>query len=484
MHPINAVFLSTLFARPSQGWFLAMAAVELWALFPRKAFNEDALFALSAQTESVLFGETEGVVALILALAVVLVRPAQRDSFFQKLPVAAFGVLGLVPLAAALGAGALGVVPSAVIAILGGLTKTSLIILCASLYCRLETPRAISYVLLSFAAAGILRLPLELLPPRAVCVVAVPMPFVCAFMCKRGFALLGKDGAAGQLARPASQAPVSPSLPSYLVLLAAFSFVLGSFWLVVEPRLDASASVLMVCVQILVPIAFWALLLKTYQTINLGFIFQLVLVLVMSAALFASSADPGQSGQVAPVAAYLARYFLKMITITVLIALAQQTNAHPIAFFGLGYGVFLVSLTTGIGLQPLLEAGTRPASSPLLLMLVLTVVTTAVLVANMYRQRDSQLFSPYRPQGQGAPDPDVPSRRSLVVGRCAELAQDADLTKREHEVMELIGLGHSKGYIAEDLGLSENTVRSYAKSLYRKLGIHSRQELLELIDRT
>ena len=35
--------------------------------------------------------------------------------------------------------------------------------------------------------------------------------------------------------------------------------------------------------------------------------------------------------------------------------------------------------------------------------------------------------------------------------------------------------------IADALGLAPNTVRSYRKSLYAVLGVHSRQELLDLV---
>lgn len=47
--------------------------------------------------------------------------------------------------------------------------------------------------------------------------------------------------------------------------------------------------------------------------------------------------------------------------------------------------------------------------------------------------------------------------------------------------MQLISLGRSKGYIAQCFSITENTARGYAKNVYRKLDIHSRQELLSLI---
>lgn len=61
--------------------------------------------------------------------------------------------------------------------------------------------------------------------------------------------------------------------------------------------------------------------------------------------------------------------------------------------------------------------------------------------------------------------------------QCLILRQQYGLTKRETEVMEAIARGLSMANIAEDLFISENTVRTHAKHIYTKLDIHSRQEL-------
>lgn len=56
------------------------------------------------------------------------------------------------------------------------------------------------------------------------------------------------------------------------------------------------------------------------------------------------------------------------------------------------------------------------------------------------------------------------------------------LTQRELDVVAILGKGHTYEYCAVSLGISINTTRSYIKSLYRKLNINSREELLEIID--
>lgn len=62
------------------------------------------------------------------------------------------------------------------------------------------------------------------------------------------------------------------------------------------------------------------------------------------------------------------------------------------------------------------------------------------------------------------------------------LAQDYSLTPREVEVARLLAAGRSKGAIADKLYLSENTVRTHSRNLYSKLSVHSRQELLDILE--
>ncbi len=59
----------------------------------------------------------------------------------------------------------------------------------------------------------------------------------------------------------------------------------------------------------------------------------------------------------------------------------------------------------------------------------------------------------------------------------------AQLTKREIEVLELIGHGYSNVNIAKMLYISEHTVNDYTKKIYRKLDVHSRHAAAQIINR-
>lgn len=65
--------------------------------------------------------------------------------------------------------------------------------------------------------------------------------------------------------------------------------------------------------------------------------------------------------------------------------------------------------------------------------------------------------------------------------RYDELAHKHGLTDRERDVMRLISQGNSVRKLAEELSLSVNTVQGYCKIVYRKMNVHSRQELIDLV---
>lgn len=62
-------------------------------------------------------------------------------------------------------------------------------------------------------------------------------------------------------------------------------------------------------------------------------------------------------------------------------------------------------------------------------------------------------------------------------GARARLGGANTLTRREWDIAAALAAGGSRPEIAARLGISANTVASIAKSVYRKLGVHSRSEL-------
>ena len=65
----------------------------------------------------------------------------------------------------------------------------------------------------------------------------------------------------------------------------------------------------------------------------------------------------------------------------------------------------------------------------------------------------------------------------------ADMAVAAELTAREREVFELLAQGRNGGYIQRQLGVSYNTVKTHVAHIYTKFGVHSHQELIDLVER-
>ena len=78
----------------------------------------------------------------------------------------------------------------------------------------------------------------------------------------------------------------------------------------------------------------------------------------------------------------------------------------------------------------------------------------------------------------------IGSQESFATSQSAAvalLASERGLTSRESEVLALYAKGYGRSEAAEELGVSEETVKTHVRSLYRKLDVHSREELVELV---
>ena len=69
------------------------------------------------------------------------------------------------------------------------------------------------------------------------------------------------------------------------------------------------------------------------------------------------------------------------------------------------------------------------------------------------------------------------------VDRLDWLKEAYGLTARECDVAALLALNLSAAKIGDELFLSKETVRSYTKSIYAKMGVHSKDELSTLVSK-
>ena len=79
-------------------------------------------------------------------------------------------------------------------------------------------------------------------------------------------------------------------------------------------------------------------------------------------------------------------------------------------------------------------------------------------------------------------DADGALRPPRFVSRCRDIAERYGLTERETEVMISYAKGRSYARLQEELHASRGTVTTHLRHIYQKLDIHSKQELLDLIE--
>ena len=98
----------------------------------------------------------------------------------------------------------------------------------------------------------------------------------------------------------------------------------------------------------------------------------------------------------------------------------------------------------------------------------------AELATRMSRFPDGMAAMHARVEAVQRPAPRRESRRELL---------NEALTGRELDVLRLLNAGLSLHEIAVELYLSSNTVKTHARSVYRKLGAHSRTEAVQIARR-
>ena len=65
---------------------------------------------------------------------------------------------------------------------------------------------------------------------------------------------------------------------------------------------------------------------------------------------------------------------------------------------------------------------------------------------------------------------------------CELVCRQYSLTAREGEVLVLLAKGRNRAYICSELTLSKETVKTHIRNIYRKMSVHSQEEVLEAVE--
>ena len=76
------------------------------------------------------------------------------------------------------------------------------------------------------------------------------------------------------------------------------------------------------------------------------------------------------------------------------------------------------------------------------------------------------------------------ARPGIFHIKCEIVARTYGLSNRQREVLGMLAKGRNADYITEKLIISSHTAKAHIYNIYQKTGVHSRQELMDLVEDT
>ena len=170
---------------------------------------------------------------------------------------------------------------------------------------------------------------------------------------------------------------------------------------------------------------------------------------------------------------------------------ANNSGRHSIIVMATAQIVFLLAIATSSMLIPNLGDAYAGAITPLAIVALIAVVTLRSFKISMpdSPKRMSQTkMSAIGEKGlhpsEGQTEPLPTKAEDALTGRINQLSQECGLSNRESQVFSYLARGYSQSYIADCLFVSGNTVKTHCRHIYDKLHVHSKNELLALVEKT
>lgn len=332
---------------------------------------------------------------------------------------------------------------------------------------RFEAGSALSCVTLGF----LLSFALSFIEPygaiRTVATFAMPV-VVCV-------ALLASGPAK---AAPSSLISSKPGIPVRFILTIAAFVVAGNLLVgLVKPGMASSGSAAVylssgadACIGVAVLLAiklgakpqrvmFWC-----WSSFSMGFFLGVVLMTCPSAELSRAGSDVVTTFRVA----------VEYLLFALIVLVARREHVYtmgPVGLFVLvpfGISVFLRHVLA----FALLE---RSASAVSGYLPTIVVMVALIVLFSQYSFANKTSFNEYF-------SPAEKSTERRLDAALDALCEGRGITPREREVLAYTAQGYTMKATAEKLVISLDTVRTHSKSIFRKLGVHSKQEVIDFVN--
>lgn len=169
--------------------------------------------------------------------------------------------------------------------------------------------------------------------------------------------------------------------------------------------------------------------------------------------------------------------YLEILTCYALVAIGTRNPAGALPALAWGNALSSWGTILGAALGRAANGADATALSIISSVIVLSLLSYALFA--LPHLSFSHIIESVEPQEEA---PQAQSSPEQLVIRCDELGKKCSLTERETEVLKLLARGRNARFIQEALSISYSTTKTHVSRIYRKLGVHSHQELINLVD--
>ncbi|WP_080802521.1 helix-turn-helix transcriptional regulator [Arabiibacter massiliensis] len=215
---------------------------------------------------------------------------------------------------------------------------------------------------------------------------------------------------------------------------------------------------------------------------DFAFIYRIALPLMVAAFLILPNV--GVLTQAASDFCTSASYTAFSILIMLIMAnLCYRWGMSAVWLFGLERGVRALFSLVGRQVEAFLNSSTvgLEASDAVVSGLVVVMVVAATMILFSERELSSRWGVAFL-GGADTPANTAVVKRQELASRCSDLAKQHGLSPREEEVLLLLAQHKTVGSIERELFIANGTAKTHIRHIYRKLDVHSRDELVEKLE--
>ena len=377
------------------------------------------------------------------------------------------------------------------------------ILLLGKAYSKLSAPQAAAEAALAFGLASLAIVVVPLFPPWAGISIACALPLVsCAFLIRQPKeADTASDTMLDALetGSPAFDGPKLDGKASRRVLAKTavagivFSAVLGMIRSSYNFANYAAISALpsaVICLSAFLGGVIVLVVLLVSARLDLAFSYKPVLWLVAVGCFLLGFLD---TSSVVPYFFARTGYVCFIILTWVMLSdLACKGSISYCVVFAIGQACISIGSQLGYsGASLLIQSGylvegNLPALTGILVVLLISVYTFVLterdIAKIMTPQQDKRSEGDSRQPAESVSNSATHGDEEGERDRLFRIAKEHGLGDRAAEVMVLYAHGDTRKRVGQELFISEGTVNTHLRTIYAALGVHSKQELIDLLD--